>query len=396
MTLVMYNNGSFREEDAFYVRARMNSRERFLTTLMFGKPDRVPLCPGTGRQSTRKRWEQEGLPRDVDIADYAYHLVGGKEFCNGKGPGFYFNERMIPQFEEKVISRGPRNQIVQDWKGNICEISNEFTTEHLRNPIDFVTRRWIKFPVETRADWEDMKRRYNPNDPSRFPSDLENLKKQLSKRTWPIEVNFSGPFWQVREWVGFENLCMLFYDDPDFVREMILFWEGYIAKLLEKTVKIVVPDMMHFSEDMAYKGFSMISPRMVREFLLPTYKRWGRIARDAGCPLYGVDSDGFIGELIPIWMEAGINVTDPLEVAAGNDVVEFRREFGPKMAYRGGVDKRAIAAGGTTIEDEMMRLAPVIHDGGFIPSCDHGVPADVSWPNYLYYTKLLAKTTGWL
>ena len=66
------------------------------------------------------------------------------------------------------------------------------------------------------------------------------------------------------------------------------------------------------------------------------------------------------------------------------------------MAYRGGVDKREMAKGGIHIEKEMERLAPVIRDGGFIPSCDHGVPADVSWPNFVYYCKLLAEQTGWL
>jgi len=100
--------------------------------------------------------------------------------------------------------------------------------------------------------------------------------------------------------------------------------------------------------------------------------------------------------LIPIWIEAGVNCCDPIEVAAGNDIVAFRKEFGKDMAYRGGVDKRAIAAGGEAIEDEINRIRGVIDSGGYIPSCDHGVPADVSWPNFVRYTKLLAEATGWL
>jgi uroporphyrinogen decarboxylase len=157
----------------------------------------------------------------------------------------------------------------------------------------------------------------------------------------------------------------------------------------------MVPDMFHISEDMAYKQHSMISPAQVREFLLPTYKRWGEIVRRAGCPIYGVDSDGFLGELIPIWIEAGMNECDPMEVAAGNDLVELRREYGTRMAYRGGVDKRAMAKGGRVIEEEMRRLEPVIRDGGYIPGCDHGVPSDVSWESYVYYVRLLAEATGW-
>ena len=75
---------------------------------------------------------------------------------------------------------------------------------------------------------------------------------------------------------------------------------------------------------------------------------------------------------------------------------EFRKKFGKNMAYKGGVDKREMAKGGKAIEREIERLRPVIKDGGFIPSCDHGIPSDVSWPNFVYYVKLLAKETGWL
>jgi hypothetical protein len=100
-------------------------------------------------------------------------------------------------------------------------------------------------------------------------------------------------------------------------------------------------------------------------------------------------------ELIPIWLEAGVNACNPIEVAAGNDLVDFRRKFGRNMAYRGGVDKRAMAKGGKAIEAEIRRLEPVIRDGGYIPGCDHGIPPDVSWPNFVHYVKLLAAAVGW-
>jgi uroporphyrinogen decarboxylase len=111
--------------------------------------------------------------------------------------------------------------------------------------------------------------------------------------------------------------------------------------------------------------------------------------------VYDIDSDGFIGELIPLWIEANFQACNPIEVAAGNDIVDFRKRFGRNMAYHGGVDKRAMAKGGRVIEEEIRRIAPVIRDGGFIPSCDHGIPSDVSWPNFVHYVKLLAKETGW-
>lgn len=48
------------------------------------------------------------------------------------------------------------------------------------------------------------------------------------------------------------------------------------------------------------------------------------------------------------------------------------------------------------IEEEIARLQPVISEGGYIPSCDHGVPPDVAWPDFVRATGLLARATGWL
>jgi hypothetical protein len=377
----------------------MNERERFLETLTFGAPDRVPLTPGNGRKSTREVWHRQGLPEHVapgEIPRYAFEQIGSKYPWPEGGEGFAVNERMIPQFEEKVIEVRENSQIVQDWKGNICEIGKEFTVEYLRNAIDFVTRKWIKCPVETRDDWESMKERYDADDPSRFPADASERGARLESRTWPITFHFSCPFWQMREWLGFETLCTTFYDDPQMIRDMVAFWTDHVARLLENAFAYCIPDEVHLSEDMAYKAFSMVSPDMAREFLLPAWRRWGEVVRSRNIPIYAMDSDGFIGELIPLWIEAGINACDPIEVAAHNDIVAFREQFGRRMAYRGGVDKRKMAAGGKSLADELDRIKPVVDSGGFIPSCDHGIPSDVSWPNYLDYVKGLAKMTGWL
>jgi len=381
------------------ITGELTGRRRSRETLLFGRPDRVPLVPGSGRRSTLERWRREGLPKDLPpgkVAECAYRQAGGALPWPAPDLSFPINERMIPTFEERVVERRERTQIVQDWKGNICEISNDYTLEYLRDAIDFVTRRWIKCPVETREDWLDMRRRYRPDDPARLPEDPAAAGRACTEARGFVQVHFSGPFWQLREWCGFENLCMFFYDQAALVEEMLEFWKEYVARLLEIVFRYTIPDAVHISEDMAYKNFSMISPEMVRRHLLPVYRRWGDLIRGAGVPIYAMDSDGYIGELIPIWIEAGINVCDPVEAAAGNDLVKYRREFGRDMAYRGGVDKRAIASGGRAIRNEIRRLEPVIRDGGYIPSCDHGVPSDVSWPNFVHYTGLLARATGWL
>ena len=182
----------------------------------------------------------------------------------------------------------------------------------------------------------------------------------------------------------------------ELVEEMADFWRGFVSRVLDRALEGAAPDILSISEDMAYKEKSMISPAMARRWLAPAYREWSAKVKRAGTTIIDMDSDGFIGELVPIWIESGINVCDPIEVAAGNDIVAMRQEFGRQIAYRGGVDKRAMAKGGDVIRAELERIAPVVAGGGFIPSCDHGVPSDVSWPAFIEYSRGLARLTGWL
>ncbi len=372
----------------------MNSRERFIQSLTFGNPGKIPFQPGHPRESTLARWHKEGLPEDVQWFDYL-----NQSLCIDPGPSpvnIGVDFRLIPQFEEKVIERKDQSLIVQDWKGNICEISDKFDLSYLRTARDFVTRRWIKCPVENRKDWEQMKTRYDPDDPARLPADFPAYCKEISQRDFVLFLLVNGPFWQLREWCGFEGLCMMTIEQPDLVAEMADFWRSFVSRILDKILARIVFDQFHISEDMAYKAKAMISPAMTRSFCQPCWVEWADRVRSAGVPLVDVDSDGFIGELIPIWIESGVNVCDPVEVAAHNDLNQLRRQFGHQMAYRQGVDKRCMAKGGKTIRDELKRLQPVLADGGYIPGCDHGVPSDISWPDYLDYARLLAHMTGWL
>jgi len=377
----------------------VNPRERYLETLLFGSPDKIPFDPGRPREKTLKRWHREGLPENRDWFEFLCETIGiqpDELTENPFGDESIVNFRMNPKYEEKVLEHKNGHYVVQDWMGNIVEISDEYDYTYIRYPKDFVTRKWLAFPVKNRQDFEQMKKRYNPDDPIRYPENFDHLVKKFRDRDFITTLNFPGPFWQLREWCGFEPLCMMLVEDPDFVHEMIEFWTGFVSTTMARALDSGIVDRIFANEDMAYKEKAMISPLMTRKFLLPSWKRWATEAKQAGVLLVDEDSDGFIGELIPIWIEAGINVCDPIEVAAGNDVVEYRKKFGKKIAFRQGVDKRAIAKGGKVVKAELERIAPVVKDGGYIPGCDHGVPFDISWPDFVHYARLLAELTGWL
>ena len=395
----------------------MTPRERFKETLLFGKPDKVPFSPGGARESTLAAWHQQGLPEGKNYYDALLEILGIKSEETKTQIDLSVSFKMIPTFEEKVLEHKDGHYIVSDWMGAITEISDKYDYTYIRSAKDFVTRKWHKFPVENEKDWERIKERYNPKTQGRFPDDFAERCQKLKNRDYIVYLGINGPFWQLREWCGFENLCILMATKSDFVQEMIDFWTEFVSETLSPILKKVEIDHICISEDMAYKEHSMISPAMVRKFLLPTWKCWsnqieksslpspspqsppleGGEGRGGGCPIIDLDSDGYIGELIPLWIEAGINCCCPMEVAAGNDIVQYRKIYGKQMAYHGGINKRAIAKGGKTMEKEVLRVVPpLLKEGGYIPGCDHGVPSDISWPNYIEYSRLLAKLTGWL
>ena len=133
----------------------MTPRERVLETLLFGKPDKVTFWPGGPRESTLKAWHAQGLPPSADwfrtlCAEIGVQPDPPRVWGH---PGVVF--QMIPEFEQKILERRAGSLIVQDWKGNICEISDAYDPSYLGGKggrIDFVTRRWIKCPVESWSD----------------------------------------------------------------------------------------------------------------------------------------------------------------------------------------------------------------------------------------------------
>ena len=376
-------------------RQKMNMRQRYREAILFGNPDKIPLTPGYPRESTLMAWKNQGL--DKPYIEALREILGlpSEAFFSGFNAGV--STRMIPEYESIILEHANGHYLVRDHMGATVEISDQFTPDYLRTARDFVTRKWHKFPVENREDWQEMKKRYNPDEPARFPADFDKQCEAWKNRDRLLSFNFNGIFWQLREWCGMEGLCMLMLDEPELVHEMCEFWSDFMSSLLKKICSLAELDNIMINEDMAYKAHSMISPAMTREFIQPAYNAWIPVIKKSGCHSIELDSDGYVGELIPIWIESGIYCNSPVEVAAHNDILEFRRKYGKQMAFKGGIDKRIMARGGKELEQHVKRIVPEMYKlGGYIPGCDHGVPPDISWKNFIEFTRLLAKLSGWL
>ena len=179
---------------------------------------------------------------------------------------------------------------------------------------------------------------------------------------------------------------MAFFDQPRLVQRMIADRVQFAKDVLKNVLATGALDFVQIWEDMSYKTASLISPGLVREYMLPAYKELVAFLRKGGVQLIMVDTDGKVEDLLPIFLEAGMDGTHPCEIAAGSDPVYLRTKF-PRCALIGGMDKRAIASGPDGVDAEIRRIEPLLKQGAYIPMLDHFVPSDVSYHNYLYYVE---------
>ena len=365
----------------------MTPRERFIQNLTFGEVDRVYYCFGQPRGSTMEAWYLQGLPKMPDAGDYGcppeFMDFVGMDPSPWRG-GIPVNQGPFPAFDVEVIAEDEGGLTWRDSLGIVMHDAGR----SLGTP-GFKTRSYVSHPVSGWDDWPVMRDRFDPGSEGRYPDDWHETTQKHKKHTYPIMMTITGFFWRCRDWVGFENLCTMFYDNPRLVDEMMECNTQFLLGVLERGLSDVEVDCVIINEDMAYKHASMISPAMVREFMLPRYKRLVSFLRGKGVPVILLDCDGHISDLIPIWIEAGMDGTFPCEIASLNDPLAYRQMYGKKLSFFGCLDKREIATKERTYQEVMGKMPALLELGGFLPSVDHAVPPTVPLRSYLYMCHII-------
>jgi len=287
--------------------------------------------------------------------------------------------RLFPAFKSVVLEETAETKIVRGGDGVTAEIPKSGAT---RLP------RYLSHPVQCLRDFEAIKERLDPRDARRFPADWPEQVRQTHQRNHVLvmggnEISFFG--W-ARDLVGAENLLLAFYDQPELIhainRHQLYFVKELYSRILRDGVKF---DFIFCWEDMSYKNGPLISPALVREFMLPYYRELVGFFREFEEQKFLLDSDGDVRQLIPLFTEVGINGILPFEVAAGMDIVRIAEEY-PHLIISGGIDKREIAKGRDAINRELERkLPPLFRRGGYLPSLDHHVPPEVSYADFVFY-----------
>ncbi|HTQ09150.1 MAG TPA: uroporphyrinogen decarboxylase family protein, partial [Fimbriimonadaceae bacterium] len=210
----------------------------------------------------------------------------------------------------------------------------------------------------------------------------------------PVSVTVPGLWWTLRDWCGFEGLCMLCAEEPDLVREMMRFWTDFVIAVLDEPLSNVRVDHVMLNEDMAYKTAAMLSPDMMRRFMLPNYLRLREFLRSKGVACTMMDSDGHCGQVLDVFYPEGIDGIAPMEIAANNDPEAYLRGH-PGVVIFGGIDKRELQTTKDRTRTEVVRRYRLAREfPNYVPTVDHGVPPDVPVRNFLYLVELIQGFSG--
>ncbi len=206
----------------------------------------------------------------------------------------------------------------------------------------------------------------------------------------------SGGFAHFAEYLnwlmGYENLCFALRDQRDLV--------AAISQRLAEMYRIVLRRMLEFervkivwgSDDMGFKTGTLISPKDLREFVLPGHKLMAQMShavssptgKEAGRP-YLLHSCGKLTAIMPdliddVRIDARHSFEDTIET-----VVEAKERYGDRIALLGGIDVDFLCRSDEAAVRDRVRntLDRCMPGGGYCLGTGNSVANYIPLDNYL-------------
>lgn len=352
----------------------MSPKERFYRIMEFQKPDRIIDTEFGYWNNTLKRWHQEGLPEYVDSNEKA-DVYFGFDVWRKNVPG---NTRLNPPFEKEVIEDDGIHQIIYDESRVKCEVFTDGT--------DTIPH-YLEFPIKDRETYLPFKERLVGALEGRVPEGLAEIGRQTKDRNYVLGGPGGSTVGLIRNWMGFEGICMGIYDQPELLEEILKDLCEVSCTVARAITEHIEIDLVSWWEDIAFKRGPIVTPKFFNETCGWMYHEVMSIYQQHGTRYGYVDCDGDFRKIMPGWLDNGVNIMFPLEVAAGVHPDQLRKDH-PGIRMMGGVDKMVLTAGRDAIKKELQLLKTLADEGGFIPHVDHRVQADVAFDDYLYYLQV--------
>ncbi len=122
---------------------------------------------------------------------------------------------------------------------------------------------------------------------------------------------------------------------------------------------------------------------MIDQFFMPSLKRHFDLGKKYGVRGYH-HCCGAIFELVPSFIDAGVDVLNPIQTSAkGMDPAKLKKEYGKDIAFHGGIDIQQTIVSGTPqdVRDEVRSRIDTLGPNGYILGPSHVLQPDTPGEN---------------
>lgn len=363
----------------------MNLRENTKAILHYGSFTKMPVVHFGFWDETLLRWADEGhITREEaegwgDGNNYDRSISRKLGFDYNYSGNFSTLNQLFPAFKEEVLERRDDGSYVVRDSGGAIVMKKEGV---ISIPVE------LDHTLVDRASWEEhFLPRLQFSDDRIDTAALERLASEDSTRDIPMGLFTGSLYGKIRDWMGIVGLSYLMVDDEELYAEIIDTVGALALRCAEAALKVYSGfDHLHFWEDICFKNGPLVRPEVFAELVGPHYRRITDLARGYGIDIASLDCDGCIDELVPVWLENGVNTMFPIEVGVWNaSIAPWREKYGRELRGVGGMDKRVFAEDFAAVDAEIERLRPLMALGGYIPCPDHRIAPDAKFENVQYY-----------
>ena len=184
-----------------------------------------------------------------------------------------------------------------------------------------------------------------------------------------------GLFEQCHHLGEIQNTLINFYEEPEYMHELIDYLTEYELSLAEEICTHLKPDALFHHDDWGSQTSTFMSPEMFEEFYLPGYKKIYGYYKSHGVDLIIHHSDSYAATFVPYMIDMGVDIWQG--VMTTNNVPELIQKYGGRMSFMGGIDSAKVDYEGWTrqvIAREVKRACDENGKHYYIPNASIGLP----------------------
>jgi len=370
-------------------RETMTPRERVLTALNHGVPDRIPIDLGgfqTGihRGAYEKLLEHLGVKDTISILDPVQNLAAP---CEEVLDRFRVDTRYIGAHGPDSFKGGIEHN-VRDGK-LWHDLADEFGVVWSM-PDDQMLYMDITHHPLAEATVEDVENYPFPDggDPTRFTGVRENVKKLRNETQYAICSYICGVVYETCWYMrGLEQWFIDMLTQPEICEAMLdstlAYWLDFFSVFLKETGDLY--DVIMIGDDLTGQNGPLFSPDLYRRIVKPRQKKLVQHIRSLTSAKIWYHTCGSCYEYIPDLIDNGVDILNPVQIGLVNMEPErLKREFGDRIVFwGGGVDAQHVLAFKNPAEiREHVRenLDAFMPGGGYVfnnvHNIQHGVPPE--------------------